>query len=320
MDWFVCWRCKSECSIKGKEGKDVSNIRGGRQSKDNEKESNYRERKNFPLAKRLLCCARGCRKVEPTILQINWLPKIVDEAWTFKDLVFLDSLISTFPCWWNPESWDDWFDVLFWFVFCPSVVFLFFPSAPTWLRHQYPLHPAVGTLRCWEHVSRRFEAVNLPSWTAWPWNLFQFEHLWHSMTFSVWKLRLGIRRYFSGSFMLFRSCLYRCCLKPVGDTFSLRASALPWRSTLFCSLASSLHWALQLPETTAPSRGTPTGLLNAWNLQTLHGWQFALAAAVLPLELRKPERGRVFWHACLMHHYCMPGKCWWLQSLCFYSP
>ena len=27
--------------------------------------------KNFPLAERLLCCARGCRKVEPKILQIN---------------------------------------------------------------------------------------------------------------------------------------------------------------------------------------------------------------------------------------------------------
>ena len=35
------------------------------------KESNYRERKNFRLAERLLCCARDCRKVEPTILQIN---------------------------------------------------------------------------------------------------------------------------------------------------------------------------------------------------------------------------------------------------------
>ena len=44
-----------------------ANIRGGRQSKDNEKESNYRERKNFPLAERLLCCARDCRKVEPKI-------------------------------------------------------------------------------------------------------------------------------------------------------------------------------------------------------------------------------------------------------------
>ncbi len=37
----------------------------------NEKESNYRERKNFPLAEWLLCFARGCRKVEPKILQIN---------------------------------------------------------------------------------------------------------------------------------------------------------------------------------------------------------------------------------------------------------
>ena len=35
------------------------------------KESNYRERKNFPLAERLLCCARDCRKVEPKILQID---------------------------------------------------------------------------------------------------------------------------------------------------------------------------------------------------------------------------------------------------------
>ena len=65
------FKSNAECSIKGKERKNIPNIRGGRQSKDNEKESNYRQRKNFPLANRLLCCARDCRKVEPNILQIN---------------------------------------------------------------------------------------------------------------------------------------------------------------------------------------------------------------------------------------------------------
>ena len=60
------------------------------------RKNDYWKRKNFPLAERLLCCARDCRKVEPQILQINWLPKIVDEAWTFKDLVFLESLVSSF--------------------------------------------------------------------------------------------------------------------------------------------------------------------------------------------------------------------------------
>ena len=52
------------------------------------------------------------------------------------------------------------------------------PSAPPWLCHQSLLHPAVGALSCWEYVSWRFEATY--SWRAWPWNLFQFEHLWHS--------------------------------------------------------------------------------------------------------------------------------------------
>jgi hypothetical protein len=41
--------------------------------------------------------------------------------------------------------------------------------------HQSLLHPVVAALSCWEYASRRFEATR--SWRAWPWNLFQFEHL-----------------------------------------------------------------------------------------------------------------------------------------------
>ena len=65
------FRAMINVASKAKKEKHIPNIRGGRQSKDNEKERNYRERKNFPLAEWLLCCARDCRKVEPTILQIN---------------------------------------------------------------------------------------------------------------------------------------------------------------------------------------------------------------------------------------------------------
>ena len=63
------------------------------------------------------------------------------------------------------------------------------PSSP-WLCHQSLLHPVVGTLSFWEYVSRRFEATC--SWRAWPWNLFQFEHLWHSQVESYRKLALSV--------------------------------------------------------------------------------------------------------------------------------
>ena len=65
------FRAMLNVASKAKKERIYPDIRGGRQSKDNEKESNYRERKNFPLAERLLCCARDCRKVEPKILQID---------------------------------------------------------------------------------------------------------------------------------------------------------------------------------------------------------------------------------------------------------
>ena len=65
------FRAKLNVSVKAKKERMYPTLEVGGQSKDNEKESNYRERKNFPLAERLLCCARDCRKVEPKILQIN---------------------------------------------------------------------------------------------------------------------------------------------------------------------------------------------------------------------------------------------------------
>ena len=65
------FRAKLNVSVKAKKERTIPFFRSRRPSKDNEKESNYRERKNFPLAERLLCCARDCRKVEPKILQIN---------------------------------------------------------------------------------------------------------------------------------------------------------------------------------------------------------------------------------------------------------
>ena len=67
----------TECSIKGKERKNIPNIRGGRQSKDNEKESNYRERKNFPLAEWLLCCARDCRKLNQPYYKLTDYPRLL---------------------------------------------------------------------------------------------------------------------------------------------------------------------------------------------------------------------------------------------------
>ena len=79
------------------------------------------------------------------------------------------------------------------------------PSAPPWLCHQSLLHPVVGALSCWEYVSRRFETTC--SWRARPWNLFHFEHLWHSQSDSYsFQFELGSLSCFFSIFMVFRSC------------------------------------------------------------------------------------------------------------------
>ena len=186
--------------------------------------------------------------------------------------VFLESLVSSFflthACLMQP--WDGLFDVLFWFqgfVFRPSFVFplwiyvwhvwiigwdcsmFFCPSSP-WLCHQSLLHRVVGALSYWEYyVSRRFEATC--SWRAWPWNLFQFEHLWHSQVGKLQKLALAV---WAWKFLSFLSIFSS---KPSGTLFSLGVSACSWRKSVLSLASSSLHWALELQTPTAQALWMP---------------------------------------------------------------
>ena len=65
---------------------------------------------------------------------------------------------------------------------------------------------------------------------------------WKATEISSFSLSLDFLSFFS-IFMVFRSCLYRICLKHSGTLFCSGVSTVPWRSNPVYSLASSLHCA-----------------------------------------------------------------------------
>ena len=71
---------------------------------------------------------------------------------------------------------------------------------------------------------------------------------WKATEISSFSLSLDFLSFFS-IFMVFRSCLYRICLKHSGTLFCSGVSTVPWRSNPVYSLASSLHcaWAATTP-------------------------------------------------------------------------
>ena len=125
------------------------------------------------------------------------------------------------------QPWDGWFDVLFsgFGGFC-FVLHLFFPTnlclarLGHWLGLLYvPLSflalalssiPSSSCCRdaqllgiCQSEVWSHMFLESL----AWPWNLFQFEHLWHSQSDSYsFQFELGSLSCFFSIFMVFRSC------------------------------------------------------------------------------------------------------------------
>lgn len=118
------------------------------------------------------------------------------------------------------------------------------PSAPPWLRHQSLLHPVVGTLSCWEYVSRRFEIVNL-LYVLKPIGELNLGICFNLNIFDILALllELGSLRHFSASLCSSVAVFASFSSSHSATLFSSGVSALPWRPNPAYSVASSLHCA-----------------------------------------------------------------------------